>query len=156
VPVLMVDGSDATPNTPKDSYYLTTVFNVARGYQAVVKLPRDLDTIDLDQFPCVYLLNVPQFSEKTIKKLEDYVDRGGRVAIFLGDKVRATHYNEQLYKNGKGIFPVLLANRPTEKMDDDALQVRLFEDQYQIYVRDDQHPVFREIAKPNYRESLKF
>ena len=156
VPVLMIDGSDAVPNTPRDSYFLTMVLNVARGYLPVLKEPRDLEDIDLGPFPCIYLLNVAQFSDKAVKRLEDYVNRGGRVAFFVGNKVRATHYNEVLYRNGKGLFPVPLESRPSEKLDSEEKLRRTFENQYQIFVRDGTHPIFQEAALPKYREIFKY
>jgi hypothetical protein len=152
----MIDGSDATPSLPKDSFFLTTVLNVARGYQAVSKTIRDLEDLDLDQYPCIFLLNVAQFGEKALKRLEDYVSRGGRLALFVGDKVRASYYNEFLYKNGQGLLPVPLEPRPTERIDPDQVRERLFEDQYQIYIRDPSHPIFQEAAQPKYREMFKF
>ncbi len=156
VPVLMVDGSEANPNVQKDSYYVATVLGVAKGYTAVQKTARDLDDLDLDPYPCVYLLNVATLGEKAIKRLEDYVTRGGRVAFFVGDKVRAGHYNEALYKNGQGLFPVPLAARPTDKLETDEKVKRLFENQYQVYLRDPDHPIFREAAQAKYREVFKF
>jgi hypothetical protein len=156
VPVLMVDGGETTPGSPRDSFYLGTVFNAAKGYQSVVKAPKDLDETDLEPYPCVYLLNVPQLSEKALKRLEAYVENGGRVAVFVGDRVQARFYNDQLYKNGQGIFPVPLALRPTDKLTSEEKFGRLFEDQYQIYLRDGDHPIFREAALPKYREVFKF
>jgi hypothetical protein len=156
LPVLMIDGSDATPTTPKDSYYLTTVFNVARGYQAVPKTAKDLEDLDLDQYPCVYLMNVAQLSDKAVKKLEDYVGRGGRIAFFVGDKVRPSFYNDVLYKNGKGLFPVPLGDRPTDKLEPDKKMERLFENQNQIFIRDKDHQVFQEVAQPQYLGIFKF
>jgi hypothetical protein len=158
VPVLMIDGSEATPATPRDSYFLATVLAVARGYEPVIKAPKDLDDLDLTPFPCIYLLNVGQFSEKAVKKLEDYVDRGGRLALFVGDKVRPSHYNQVLYKNGQGLLPVPLAARPSDKLapDAEAKVARLLEGQYQVYFRDDQHPIFRDVAQPQMREIFKF
>lgn len=156
VPVLMVDGSEPSGAMPKDSFFVTTVLNVAKGYSAVQKTARDLDDLDLDPYPCVYLLNVATLGEKAIKRLEDYVSRGGRVAFFVGDKVRASEYNKLLYNNGKGLFPVPLAARPTERLETEEKIKRLFENQHQIYIRDPDHPIFRESAQPKYREVYKF
>jgi hypothetical protein len=155
LPVLLIDGSDETSTVRHDSFFLSTVLTAARGYLPIVKTPRDLDDLDLGQYPCLYLLNVGQFSEKAVKKLEEYVSRGGRLAFFLGDKVRSTHYNEVLYRNGQGLFPVPLAARPSDKVEPEEKLRRQFEDQYQIYIRAANHPIFEQIAQPQYREIFK-
>jgi hypothetical protein len=160
VPILMIDGGEDQPNgARKDSYYLQKLFvDAAKGYQIVSKNKDDLDTLDLSpgRYPCVYLLNVPSLSDKAARRLESYVEQGGRVAIFLGDRVQAAAYNKLLYANGSGLFPVPLETRPTEHVSPEEKIKRLFEDQYQIFIRDDQHPIFREVADPKVKEVFKF
>ncbi|MHC5039904.1 MAG: BatA domain-containing protein, partial [Planctomycetota bacterium] len=43
-----------------------------------------------------------------LKALFQYVRAGGSVLFFLGDRVRAQDYNEQLFQDGEGIFPLRL------------------------------------------------
>jgi hypothetical protein len=172
VPILMVDGNEKEGlKPPGDSFFLQTVLTAAKGFRVDNKTVKELETLDLDQYACIYLLNVPEFGPRpagvaadakreerlppVVKKLEDYIAHGKRVAIFVGDKVRPSYYNDVLYDNGKGILPAPLALRPTEKLTDDEKQKRAFEAQYQIYVRDNQMPVFAELAHPKTREWLK-
>jgi hypothetical protein len=160
VPVLMIDGGEDQPNgARKDSFYLQKLFvDTAKGYQIVYKTKEELETLELtpDRYPCAYLLNVPSLSEKAAKKLEGYVEQGGRVAIFVGDRVQAAAYNKLLYADGHGILPAPLQSRPSERLDPDKRFERMFEGQYQLYIRDDNHPIFREFADPKTREWFKF
>ncbi len=160
VPILMVDGSEDHPNgAHKDGYYLQKLFvEAAKGYQIVSKTREDLDNLDLtpDRYPCLYLLDVPDLSDKALKKVESYVDQGGRVAIFLGEHVKPKFYNEKLYAQGKGIFPAPLEDKHTDPISGDVKLARLLEDQYQVYFRDDTHQVFKEVADPKVKEVFKF
>jgi hypothetical protein len=160
VPILMIDGSEDQPNgAHKDSYYLQKLFvEAAKGYRVVVKNRDELDNIDLtpERFPCVYLLDVPDLSDKALKRLEAYVEQGGRVAIFVGDHVKPKFYNDKLYAKGNGIFPVPLEEKKPERISDDEKGKRFIENQYQVFFRDDQHQVFREVADPKFREVFKF
>jgi Aerotolerance regulator N-terminal len=113
VPVLIIDGdpsgedgsyiADAIAADPKATGYSTSVENV----DYLRKRP-------LDGFACVYLLNVPELPADSIDALERYVDAGGGLAWFVGDAIRPAHYNEALYRNGKGLFPIPLETAPKE------------------------------------------
>ncbi len=160
VPILMIDGGDDQPNgAHKDTFYLQKLFvDAARGYQIVSKTRDDLETLELtpDRFPCIYLLNVPTLSEKAVKRLENYLEQGGRVAIFLGDRVQATAYNKLLYANGNGLFPVELETVLPPRIDAEVKFKRMFEGQLQIFIRDDAHPIFRDVSDPKIKEDFKF
>ena len=59
-----------------DTFYLQTVLSSATGYQVV---PRGVEELEhnLDQYPSIFLLNVPEIkSEKALHNLEDYVRQG--------------------------------------------------------------------------------
>jgi hypothetical protein len=159
VPILMIDGSEEKPGgVHKDSYYLKTLFEVGKECRIVSKDKDGLDSLDLSvgRFSAVYLFNVPSLSEKAAKRLETYVAEGGQVAIFVGDKVQAAVYNKLLYARGKGIFPAPLAAKPYPRLSPNVLEDRLFEMKYQVILRDDRHPVFKEVADPKLRELFKF
>jgi uncharacterized membrane protein len=51
---------------------------------------------DLKKYPLIILANVESLAASVVEKLEEYVDGGGRLFVTLGDKVRATSYNESL------------------------------------------------------------
>jgi hypothetical protein len=130
VEVLMIDGNGAGGLKPGgDTFYLQTVLTSARGYKVVPRGVEELYKPNLEKYPSIFLLNVQEISDKGLKNLEAYVKAGGNVAIFLGDKVRASYYNKVLYNDGKGLFPVPLADRPTEPLTDDQKLEKLVIDE---------------------------
>lgn len=145
VEVLMVDGARAAGLKPGgDTFYLQTVLTSARGYKVVPRGPEELER-RLDKYPSIFLLNVPELSDKAVKNLEDYVRQGGNIAVFVGDQVKPGRYNETLYKNGKGLFPVPLAERPTDPLTpEEKLQKLLLDDQQKVFLRG-QHPIFADV-----------
>ncbi len=113
VPVMIVDGdpagedgsyiADAIAADPKATGYGTTVENV----ESIRRRP-------LDKFSCIYLVNVPELPADSIDALERFVSAGGGLAWFVGDAVRPAHYNDALFRNGTGLFPVPLDTAPKE------------------------------------------
>jgi hypothetical protein len=160
VPILMIDGSEEHEGgAHRDSYYLKILFaDATKGYQVINKTREELETLDLtpDRYPCLYLLDVPDLSDKALKKVENYVEQGGRAAVFVGEHVKPRFYRDKLFANGEGIFPVPLEDKRPERISGDEKFRRLFEDQYQIFFRDDQHPIFKEVADPKVKEVFKF
>ncbi len=157
VPVLIVDGDLANGLKPGgDTFHLQTLLTVAKGYQAVPRGVTELDKPNLEQYACIYLLNVPELSENGLKNLERYVNDGGSVAFFMGPRVRPDYYNKMLYANGKGLFPAPLADRPFPPSSDKELEPDLFDLQFKMFVRDEQHPIFKEVWQPNIRSAFKF
>lgn len=66
------------------------------AYEPVVVSDADLRSIDLDAYACVFLSNLREVSASEAKRLREYVERGGGVAWFLGDRVSPLRYNETL------------------------------------------------------------
>lgn len=65
-------------------------------FEPVIVSDADLPTVDLGQYVCVFLSNVREFSAPEADRLRAYAERGGGVAIFLGDRVNPRRYNETL------------------------------------------------------------
>ncbi len=113
VPVLVIDGDP----TGEDGSYIADAIAAdpkATGYAASVENVEYLRRRPLNGFACVYLLNVPELPADSIDVLEQYVAAGGGLAWFVGDAIRPAHYNDALYRNGKGLFPVPLDTAPKE------------------------------------------
>lgn len=64
-----------------------------------------LEATDIKKYDFVILANVESLSQEKLKTLEEYVQSGGGLLIFLGDKVDRRFYNDALYKNGLGLMP---------------------------------------------------
>lgn len=109
--VLMVD--DGAPRG--DYYYLDSILRpsakVNTGIAPERRSPAELRSMsvdDLRKYRAVYLLNVDRLDDSSIAALEEYVKLGGGVAYFLGPAVNIAHYNEKMYRDDQGLFPVEL------------------------------------------------
>jgi len=76
------------PSEMRADYFIKT---------SIITAP-ELSQARLDDFDCVILANVPDFSEATLKAVENYLRRGGGLMIFPGSRVNERFYNDQLFK----------------------------------------------------------
>ena len=81
--------------------------------------------------------NIDRLDAAEIAALEEFVKAGGGLGIFLGEQSRADFINEQLYRDGEGLFPLPLAG-PAE------LVVDRLEKAPDLEVTD--HPIFAVFA----------
>lgn len=63
---------------------------------------------DLTEVDSLWLCNVAVTSDATVKKLEDFVAKGGGLVIFCGNQVEPSRYVSLLWKDGKGLLPLPL------------------------------------------------
>jgi hypothetical protein len=150
VPLLIVEGDVKTKGTSEgDGYYLKSLFSEStRGFDVVMRGAADLEKLNLEVFPSIFLLNVPRFSDAAVKKLEEYVRKGGGACFALGPEVKPDFYNK-LYDGGNGLFPAPLAERPTEGIGDaGARLVKMFSNPMpKVYPRNVGHAVFTRIYR---------
>ncbi|MCA9054932.1 MAG: BatA domain-containing protein [Planctomycetaceae bacterium] len=112
IPVLVIDG---TPGQSQGQYVVEAIADavgqdrVLTGVAAVLESPDYLRKYPLDGFQSILLINIPQLPEDGVVALERYVAAGGGLAWFLGNLVQPDFYNERLYRDGDGVFPVRLA-----------------------------------------------
>ncbi|HEX4589805.1 MAG TPA: hypothetical protein VH120_07745, partial [Gemmataceae bacterium] len=164
VPLLFVEGDPAAGREKPeaaDSFYLRKLFlDAARGFDVVQRGVQELEQPTLEQYPAVYLFNVPRLSDKARSNLEAYVRNGGGVGFFLGEGVNVDFYNQQLYADGRGIFPVPLL-RPTEPLTDQQKFERTFDNAMppKLFARGE-HPIltrlYRDDATRESNTYLKF
>ncbi len=113
VPVLLVDGDAET----RDARYLSLALSpsgpVRTGIRPQVEAPRYLSLKPLDSYATINLANVERLDASAVAALEKYVAAGGGVAFFLGEHSDPKYFNESLYRDGKGLFPIPL-KRPAE------------------------------------------
>jgi hypothetical protein len=151
VPLLFVEGDPAGSREKQDaadSFYLRKLFlDAARGFDVVQRGVQELEQPNLDQYPAIYLFNVPRLSDKARANLEAYARNGGGVGFFLGEAVNADFYNQQLYADGRGVFPVPLS-RPTEPLTDQQKFDRTFDPAMpaKLFARGD-HPILERIYR---------
>jgi hypothetical protein len=71
---------------------------------------------DLNRYDAVFLSNVGQFTPAEAQMLSHYVETGGRLVMFLGDRVQPERYNYELgggRKDGVRLLPAQL-DQPSE------------------------------------------
>jgi hypothetical protein len=152
VPLLLIDGDPTNGQRPGgDRFHLQTVFTAAHNYEVVPGGVEDLQKANLDRYASIYLLNVREISTKARESLESYVRAGGSVAFFMGDLVRPDQYNKELYRDGKGIFPVPLADRPSPELEPNLADLQL-----KIFVRNETNPIFFDVWQPKLRTFFDF
>jgi hypothetical protein len=167
VPTLVVDGSGQDPDLDGgDLKHLRAAYEAARSYEIERCKVDDLDKISLELYPTVIFLNVGEIkSTKTLQKVQEYIQHGGSLCFFLGDKVRPAFYNDTLFKKFNGLFPVLIDNRPydplnpdgreTEEQREEKAKDRLrFDEQPKLLFRDPKHDAVKTLAE--YRTGLRY
>lgn len=109
--VLIVDG---TPGA-NEGLYLADALAADRsvtGYAPVIDSVDGMRRRSLQAFQCIYLVNVAELPPDALQAVTDYVAAGGGLVWYVGDAVRPEFYNERLYADGAGLFPVPLASAP--------------------------------------------
>lgn len=122
VKLLAVNGAPSSVPRLDELFFLRLALSAASEGAS----PIQVDTIstpgladkDLTSYPLVLLANVESLSQPVVEKLEKYVDGGGSVWFFLGDKVNPAFYNDTLAGPARlhgGLLPARLS-----KLDGDA------------------------------------
>jgi hypothetical protein len=167
VPTLVVDGTGQSPDLDGgDLKHLRAAYEAARSYEMERCKVDDLDKISLELYATVIFLNVGEIkSTKTLQKVQEYVQHGGGLCFFLGDKVRPAFYNDTLFKKFHGLFPVLIDSKPfdplnpdgraTEEQREEKAKDRLrFDEQPKLLFRDPKHEAVKTLAE--YRTGLRY
>ncbi|MEW4526985.1 BatA domain-containing protein [Maioricimonas sp. JC845] len=118
-PVLIIDG---TPGGTQGLYIADALAadTSVTGYSALVQGPDYLRRNPLEKFQAIYLVNVAELPPDAVDALEKFTAAGGGLAWFMGNTVRPAFYNDKLYQNGEGLFPIPLAGAPRELPRDDS------------------------------------
>ena len=108
VSVLIVDGD---PAGEAGSYVADALAAdpLSTGIAPTIDAPDALRRRNLDEYRCLFLLNVSELPADAVDALEKCVRAGGGLAWFVGDAIKPAHYNEVLYREGAGPFPLPLA-----------------------------------------------
>jgi hypothetical protein len=159
VPTLVVDGSGQDPDLDGgDLKHLRAAYDAVRSYEIERCKVDDLDKISLELYPTIIFLNVAEIkSEKTLQKVQEYIQHGGSLCYFMGDKIRPAFYNDTLFKKYSGMFPLLVESKPYDPLNPDGreneeqrkekAEERLrFDEQPKLLFRDDKHEAIKTLA----------
>lgn len=109
VSTLLVDGNADARDATFLSWALAPGGSVRTGIRPQIETPRYLSLKPLSPFATVNLANIDRLDASALEALEKYVSEGGGVAFFVGERTDPKYFNEFLYRDGKGLFPVPLA-----------------------------------------------
>ncbi len=87
----------------------------------------------------ILFLNVRELNAKQLANLEAYSKAGGGVVFFMGPNVNAAYYNKNLFKGGKGVFPVPLEATSFPPPSEKELAEE-GKDDFDVLLRDDLFP----------------
>lgn len=114
VPVLVVDGDPSDEPLGGEAAFLELAlqpFGAAGGglndlITSRVVNPWELNENSLAGRRVVVLANVPELDGGAVDALRRFVERGGGLMIFPGDKVKTDWYQRELFRDGKGLMPL--------------------------------------------------
>ncbi|MGD0896669.1 MAG: BatA domain-containing protein [Thermoguttaceae bacterium] len=110
MPVLLVDGDPGGRDANYLGWALLPGGSVRTGIRPRIETPRFLASHPLDEFHAILLANFDRLDRSAVEALERYVKAGGGAAFFLGEQTRSDFINRELYRDGKGVFPVPLGS----------------------------------------------
>jgi hypothetical protein len=137
VPVLLIDGDRDFMQARYLAAALAPGGAVKTGIDPRIEPPSYLNNKPLAKFQAIYLLDVGRLDQGAIDALEKYVKQGGGLGVFVGENCRPGFYNDKLYRDGAGLFPLPLLAKT-------QLLVDRLEKGADLQVSD--HPIFRVFA----------
>jgi hypothetical protein len=117
VPLLLVDGDPDSRDARFVNIAAAPGGTVRTGLRPQIEQPRFLSIRPLDEFQAINLFNIDHLDPSAVAALERFIEAGGGVAMFVGDRTQAKFVNEQLYRDGQGFFPLPLRS-PAELLID--------------------------------------
>jgi len=143
--VLLVDGDPGRSPYESETYFLQAALRLAPPGEHYAKTPFDTRTVDLvantrlpdlEKTEAVVLANVEDLGASDVKRLGEFVDRGGGLLVFTGDRVQPEG-TRVLEAAGLGVGEVLGPIKATELP-------------WRLERWDVQHPVFKPFADPEH------
>ena len=106
-PVLLVDGQHTAGNSKR----IADVLTARKGIQPEIVSPDYLSAPKrpLGEFAMICVSNFGKIERSGVEALENYAAAGGGVFFVTGPSTRGDYVTQDLYRNGKGLFPVPLA-----------------------------------------------
>jgi Aerotolerance regulator N-terminal/von Willebrand factor type A domain len=158
-PVLLVNGKPAGQAFDQAAEYARTALNPFRDELAareahVVAQPKIISETqfadeglgDLTPYDCVFLCDVPRFTEAEAHRLLNHVRRGGGVVVSVGDRVDLAAYNDVLFRGGAGLLPARLVEKQSDNTD--------YTYQFALDSEMEREPTFKAFTESRPREML--
>ena len=131
LPVVLLDGAPSTQPLKGEADFLNFALQPFKASGTELKDMISTVKIDSSRFETsvlnssrvLILANVNKLSSKQLKEVEDFVNNGGGLLIFPGDKIDYNWYNNQLLKNGRGLLPLKLGKISSKDKEDDSATI---------------------------------
>lgn len=140
IQTLIVDGDPSAERFETESFFLRAALNprgnTRSGMAIKVVTDVEFETVRLDDFQIIWLLNLYRIPDERQQALEKWVANGGGLVIALGDQLDEELYNRQLYKGGKGLLPLQLDEVEGDPEEEKWTGLN-------IVTKDKEHPVVR-------------
>ncbi|HEV3023369.1 MAG TPA: BatA domain-containing protein, partial [Pirellulales bacterium] len=98
VEVLAINGAPSRIARLDELFFLKTALAATEGDKSPIRLdqaaPEALATVDLAKYRAVLLANVESVPAAGVEKLESFVDKGGSLLMFLGDRTNQPFFNQ--------------------------------------------------------------
>lgn len=113
--ILVVDGDPQTSLAQSETFFLSRALNPAGEKDSSLFLPTvilvdGLAAASLDSYQAVILCNVASLPDAWLAKLQSFVQQGGGLLIFAGDRIQAESYN-RLANSSPPLLPSELRER---------------------------------------------
>lgn len=148
--VLLVDGEQGDGPLQDETDMLRLVLSpgedVVTGVEPVVVTPERIPE-DLGPFAAVIACNVERWPPDRLQALERWVERGGGLGLFLGDRLDAAAWERDLWRQGRGLLPCALGERLEAETLDQAPGVLPTEEHHPLteVFRGDKNPFLRRL-----------
>lgn len=112
ISALIVDGDPSAEYGQSESFYLQRALappgDALSGINVQVVSDTEFDTLPLEQYRVIFLCNLYRLNEARRDSLEKWVQAGGGLVLMLGDQIDQEVYNQELFRDGKGLMPARL------------------------------------------------
>ena len=126
VNVLAVNGAPSSVPRLDELFFLQAALSASSSEQSPINIstapPAGLENVDLAAHKLVVLANVESLAAPALTNIEEYVDKGGSLLVFLGDQTNAAYYNRALVGSNR-LHGGLLPGKLTGIEGDPATQV---------------------------------
>jgi len=100
VRLLAINGAPSQVPRLDELFFLKTALTASADGKSPIDIqvdsPAAVANLELSKYPLAILANVEALSAPAVEKLEQFVDRGGSLLIFLGDKIDRNFYNQNM------------------------------------------------------------
>lgn len=146
ISALVVDGDPSPEPGESESFFFNAAMSPGSDRETDTEFDVEIvqevtfDGKDLKAVDLLVLMDVALISTRRAEEIHSFVEEGGGLLIFVGDKTQPAMLNQRLWKNGSGVLPAGLRTAEGEDM--------FMELPFQITRPDLEHPALQYFSDP--------